>query len=132
VETPGECSAKIVLIVDDDPQIRRLCRTVLEKNHYFVKEASNGKEALAALKESVVDVMVLDLSMPEVDGLEVLNVVHVKLPKLKVIAISGFMGGTMLEVAKAYHVAATLTKPFSSDSLLSVVCNLLAAGGESD
>ncbi|HMD69758.1 MAG TPA: response regulator [Bryobacteraceae bacterium] len=115
-----------ILVVDDDPQVRTLCRTTLEESGYFVKEAGNGKEALRALEETAFDLVALDLSMPDMDGFEFLKVVRVRLPKPKVVVMSGFMGGTMLPTAKLFGALATLAKPFSPDSLLSAVSEALA------
>lgn len=117
---------RAVLVVDDDPQVRTLCRTTLEESGYFVKEAANGKEALTATEETAFDLVALDLSMPDMDGFEFLKVVRVRVPKPKVIAMSGFMGGTMLPTAKLFGAFATLNKPFSPDSLLSAVREALA------
>jgi two-component system NtrC family sensor kinase len=115
-----------VLIVDDDPQIRKLCRLTLQEKGYGVQEATNGKKALAAIEEGNCDLIVLDLSMPDMDGIEFLMAVRAELPKLKIIVMSGFMGGTMLPTAKLLGGAATLPKPFSPESLLSLVDEALA------
>jgi DNA-binding NtrC family response regulator len=118
-----------ILLVDDDPQIRALCRVALEETGYLVREARDGEEALTAIKETPCDLIVLDLSMPDVDGFEFLSAVRPKVPKLKVIVVSGFLGGTMLKAAKLLGAAATLAKPFSADSLLLLVNEVLATEG---
>jgi CheY-like chemotaxis protein len=121
--------APSILIVDDLAEITRLGRRILEEIGYFVTEASSGKEALAALETTFFDLIVLDLSMPEMDGFEFLNAVRGELPELKIIIMSGFMPATMLHAAKLSGATATLAKPFSADSLLSVVCQVLAESG---
>ena len=118
-----------ILIVDDDAQVRRLCRLALEESGYLVGEATNGKNALAAIEETDFDLIVLDLAMPDMDGFEFLKTVHVKSPNLRIVVISGFLGGTMLPAAKLLGGTATLAKPFSPESLLLVVSEVLAKRG---
>jgi CheY-like chemotaxis protein len=120
-----------ILVVDDNPQVRTLCRTTLELENpgYIVVEASSGREALAAIKETPFDLIILDLSMPDTDGFEFLKAVRVELPKLKIICISGFMGGRMLHSAKLLGATATLDKPFKPDQLLSLVYEVLSEKG---
>jgi CheY-like chemotaxis protein len=118
-----------ILIVDDDPQVRTLCRRTLEGAGYLAREAGNGKEALAAIGESAFDLILLDLCMPGKDGFEFLESVRAELPKLKIVVISGFMSATMLPAAKLFGATATLAKPFSPDSLLSAVRQALPGKG---
>jgi CheY-like chemotaxis protein len=114
-----------VLIVDDDPQVRTLCRIVLEDPGYIVVEASSGQQALAVIKKTPIDLILLDLSMPDMDGFEFLKAVRAESPTFKIIAMSGFLNKTMLPAARLLGSAATIAKPFSPDSLRSVVCKLL-------
>jgi DNA-binding response OmpR family regulator len=116
-----------ILIVDDDAQIRTLCKHVLAENEYLVMEASNGKEALALFGTAVFNLVVLDLSMPDMDGLELLQAVRLEWPRPRTIVMSGFMHGTMLRVAALSGADATLAKPFSTKALLSVISEVLAA-----
>src|ERR1017187_4583809 len=128
-QTPVDCMHHPILVVDDDRPIRSLCRLTLEESGYLVSEATNGKNALAAIEETEFDLIVLDLSMPDMDGFEFLKGVRAKSPKPKLLVISGFLGGTMLAAAKLFGAAATLAKPFSPDSLILVVSEVLARKG---
>jgi CheY-like chemotaxis protein len=67
--------------------------------------------------------------MPDMDGFEFLKAVRARSPKPTIVVISGFLGGTMLRAAKLFGAAATLAKPFSPDSLLLVVSEVLASKG---
>ena len=117
---------RTILVVDDDPQVRKLCRTALEAFGYSVKEAGEGKEALATVKHDAVDLILLDLCMPDMDGIEFLKALRTELPQSKVITMSGFMGGVMLPAAKHLGGAASIAKPVSPDSLVSLVDEVLA------
>jgi two-component system cell cycle sensor histidine kinase/response regulator CckA len=85
-----------ILIVDDDPQVRKLFHQVLNKAGYSVHDACNGLEAQALVQRVHFDVMILDLNMPEMDGFEVLKFARSALPALKIIVASGYMQGATL------------------------------------
>lgn len=63
---------KIILLVDDDAFVRKICRGILEPGGYKVNDAENGKQALVRIKEERPDLVVLDLLMPEMGGEETL------------------------------------------------------------
>ena len=71
---PGKpARGPLVLVVDDDPQVREVVRINLEMEGYAVREAANGEEGLAALEEEAPDLILLDVLMPQVDGWEMLR-----------------------------------------------------------
>lgn len=78
-----------ILIVDDEPTIREVGKMLLESQGYEVITAGDGFEALLALKRSLPDVIISDLSMPNMNGFEFLSVVRRRLPTIPVIVISG-------------------------------------------
>ena len=80
-----------ILIVDDDTQVRRIMRIFLTKQGYHVHEAKNGQQALAIVEEHALDLVFLDLVMPEMDGFEVLQNIKQRCPKLGVIILSGLI-----------------------------------------
>jgi CheY-like chemotaxis protein len=82
-----------VLIVDDEPRLRELGRHVLESQGYEVLCAEDGFEALAALKQSLPDMIISDLQMPNMSGFEFLSVVRQRFPAIPVIVISGEFAG---------------------------------------
>jgi CheY-like chemotaxis protein len=116
---------KVILVVDDNSDHRKGFRILLENSGYSVVECNSGKEALRTLEKTNFDLMTLDLSMPDVDGFEVLRVVRSKHPELKVVVVSGFLQGSMNEAAKMLGAAVTLDKTVAADLLLPVVQGLL-------
>lgn len=78
-----------ILVVDDEPLIRQTSALVLAERGYEVLTAGDGFEALVELRESLPDVIISDLSMPNMSGFEFLSVVRRRFPHIPVIAISG-------------------------------------------
>jgi CheY-like chemotaxis protein len=118
-------TAKSVLIADDDPGVRGLFRLTLEKAGYQVMEAANGKEAMRVLHERAVHLVLIDLVMPEQEGLETIPQIKAGFPATKMIAISGAFGGAFLAAAEALGADAVLLKPIQPDILLGTVRQVL-------
>jgi DNA-binding NtrC family response regulator len=78
-----------VLVVDDEAAIRRALRDILEFEKYDVVEATNGTECLVKLKQGKFDVIVLDIKMPQMDGMDALDRIGILSPETPVIMISG-------------------------------------------
>ncbi|MCQ2592989.1 MAG: response regulator transcription factor [Treponema sp.] len=93
-----------ILVVDDDKNIRRLIQAVLESANYSVSTASNGEEALDVLEKEVVDLVVLDIMMPKMDGYQFTEVIRQQKNDLPILMVSakqlpsdkhkGFLVGT--------------------------------------
>ena len=118
-------STQRILIVDDDTTILESFSKILALGGYSVATVSSGKEALAAIQAGPFDLVILDLSMPEPDGFDVLRFTHSKMPALKLLAISRAMHGVVLDAAKALGATATLDKLLAPDLLLTIVSQLL-------
>ena len=84
-----------------------------------------GKRGTDSSRKKNFDLMTLDLSMPDVDGFEVLRVVRSKHPGLEIVVVLGFLQGSMNRAAKALGAVVTLDKNVATDSLLTVVDGLL-------
>lgn len=82
-----------ILIVDDEPELRRVAKALLEAQGYEVQGAEDGFEGLAALKQSLPDIIISDLQMPNMNGFEFLSVVRRRFPLIPVVAISGEFTG---------------------------------------
>jgi CheY-like chemotaxis protein len=114
-----------ILIVDDDPQVLKYLTAVLVRAGYSVVSTASGKDALEVAAGGSVGLIILDLSMPEPDGFEVLKVLRARVPGPKIIVISGAIGGVLLDAAKYFGASAALDKPVSAQQLLETVGNLL-------
>ncbi len=82
-----------ILIVEDDPGLRQLGKLLLGAQGYEVRGAEDGFEGLAALKQSLPDIIISDLQMPNMNGFEFLSVVRRRFPTIPVIVISGEFSG---------------------------------------
>lgn len=115
---PAQANRKIkVLVVDDDPQIRELLRTFLKPRDYTVFSAANGWEALEQVHKEPPHVMLLDVNMLGMDGLEVLKQVKEKDNKINVIMMSASEIPGMRNNAQALGAVEFLSKPFPFQSL---------------
>jgi CheY-like chemotaxis protein len=83
-----------ILVVDDEPVIRETSALVLSDQGYEVRTAGDGFEALVELRQALPDMIISDLSMPNMSGFEFLSVVRRRFPHIPVIAISGQYNGT--------------------------------------
>ncbi len=113
-----------LLIVDDEPRIRDLVRMNLELEHYSVEEANNGIEALAKLRDMLPDLIILDVSMPEMDGFEALR--HIReVSTVPVIMLT--VRQSEADRIRGLDLGADdyLAKPFSPPELLSRIRALL-------
>ena len=125
----GTPRAATILVVDDMAGIRGFVRKVLTGAGYRVMEAENGIEALQQMNASVVDLVLTDLVMPEMEGLEVIRRVCKERPELKIIGMSGAFGGQFLKPAELLGAHARLAKPIRPDDLLDTVRRVLMEAG---
>lgn len=118
-----------LLVADDDLAIRSTLVRGLEAHGYDVDTASNGLEALEALADGDYDLVLTDINMPSMDGIELLLKLVEQRPGLKVIAISGgglFPKHELLEDARILGAVDVLEKPFDIGSLVARVQDALA------
>jgi DNA-binding response OmpR family regulator len=123
-----------ILVVDDEPEVGEAIRRVLERAGFSVAVATSADLGLLALEDDQPDIVVTDVIMPKVHGLDLIKIVRERYPRVRVIAISG--GGSFGPLAykpdaistHAYLAAAReagaeeiLTKPFDMSDLLAAV-----------
>ncbi|CBE67557.1 MAG: response regulator [Candidatus Methylomirabilis oxygeniifera] len=110
-----------ILLVDDEPEIRRLLSRHLQRLGYTVREAGDGEEAVAAATAEIPDVVITDMSMPRLDGLELLERLRSMDPGLPVIVLTGH--GSIENVIAAMRRGAAfdyLLKPLQDLTVLEV------------
>ena len=111
-----------ILIIDDEEIIRALLRSVLEAAGYEVTEAANGRIGLELYRQNPMDLVITDILMPELNGLDMLLELTREFLRAKVIAISGAgEEKNVLDVAKLLGARQTFQKPFSVSKLLGAV-----------
>ena len=111
-----------ILIIDDEALIRALLRTTLEAAGHEVMEAPNGRIGLELYRLRPTDLVITDIVMPELNGLDMLLELTREFIHAKVIAISGARGEkNVLDVAKLLGARRTFQKPFSMSKLLDAV-----------
>lgn len=117
-----------ILIADDDAGVRSVLARHLGSAGYEVLEATDGRSCLDVLRRTPVDLVIVDIYMPDVDGIAVIAQARRDLAHVPILAMSG--GGTVprertLEIAQRLGATRTLTKPFERDELLALVRELV-------
>ena len=128
IALPPPAHGELVLVVDDEENVRRITRRILEHHGYRVIAASDGAEALARFQQhrATVRVVVTDLLMPFMDGPGFIHAVHQIDPTMRVIAVSGHAVAPDQQPLQAgTDVFAFLAKPYSQQSLLQTVADAL-------
>jgi CheY-like chemotaxis protein len=118
-----------ILVIDDDASLRRLLRLALERRGYAVVEAANGAAGLAAYAVEPADVVITDMQMPVMDGLQLMMALHRMYPTANIIALSA--GQQTLALARPF-TQRTFAKPFPLRPLLAAVDDLVAAVAPSE
>jgi len=120
-----------ILVVDDDPMITMFLRSVFENAGYSVTEASDGKVATKLYREEPSDLIILDLVMPEKEGIETIMELRRDFPDVKIIAITGGLKGqseVLLTAAKDLGASHTFKKPLNSTEILEAAEKIISGG----
>ncbi|HRI89636.1 MAG TPA: response regulator, partial [Candidatus Hydrogenedentes bacterium] len=117
-----------ILIAEDDDTQRLILHDILKTSQYDVTTTASAKEALAALRDDTFSVLLTDMRMPEVDGLELLRQAKRMRPELEVVVMTAF--ATVQTAVKAMKEGATdyLAKPFDKDELLVTIERAIERG----
>ncbi|MDZ7966911.1 MAG: PAS domain S-box protein [Nostoc sp. DedSLP03] len=121
---PGE--GELILVVDDEPQIREIVTIILENHNYKILTASNGIEAIAlyAQYEHQINAVLMDLIMPEMDGIIAIRTLRRMNMQVQIIACSGLNSMEIFAQSADANVQAVLLKPYTGRELLKTLHNL--------
>ena len=113
-----------ILIIDDDEQILKMLKQAIERKGYKVTTATNGVEGIKLYKETLADVVITDIVMPEMEGLEAIRKLRKEYKDIKIIALSG--GGFVdpkeyLKLAKHFGAQYTFSKPADLREIFSAI-----------
>ena len=119
-----------ILIVDDDQVVLTSCKRILESEGYSASLTSSVKEALQMLEEKKYDILLVDIIMPEYDGMYLIGNVRENLPHLPILVMSGYP--TPETISSGMQMGAThfIAKPFTPDELIAAVQKALLKGQE--
>jgi signal transduction histidine kinase len=111
----------LVLIIDDEPSIRDGCRQALEKSGYAVLDAGEGDEGIKIARDAKPDIALIDLKMPGISGMEIIEILSRDVPDTVLVMITGY--ATIVSAVEAIQKGTYdyLPKPFSPDQLRAVV-----------
>jgi CheY-like chemotaxis protein len=118
-----------ILVIDDEPVVREALTLVLRSAGYEVQCAVDGRKGLQAFRQRRPDIVISDIMMPEMEGLETIMQLRILTQDCPIIAISGggwFGKRDFLHAAIELGATAALTKPFKSAELLQIVADCLA------
>lgn len=110
-----------VVIIDDEKDMCWLLENDLRKSHYHVFSANTGRDGLELVKREEPDVVLLDLRLKDVDGLNVLHKIKEIWPKIRVIIISAFGGPIVREKATSLGADGFIDKPFKSEDVVKAI-----------
>jgi len=113
-----------ILVIDDEDIVRLSCSRTLVPEGYELAMAKNGQEGLKILEEGSYDLVLTDLKMPNMDGIEVLAKIKERWPSTDVVIVTGYQ--TVETAVKAIKLGAFdyIEKPFTPDTLIATVSNV--------
>lgn len=118
-----------ILVIEDYSDTRELLATLLRRNGYNVIEAEDGVEGLLKASGTYPDLILMDLSLPAMDGVEAARRIH-QMPKLShtpIFAVSAYLTGAVKDDVRAAGCVETFPKPFDADLLLEKIRTTLDA-----
>jgi two-component system cell cycle sensor histidine kinase/response regulator CckA len=122
-------STSAILVVEDEPSVRRFVRSVLTRRGYTVLQASGGLEAISLMLsfDGDIPLVISDIDMPGVNGFDFANQLQIDRPSTEVLYMSGLTGSVAVDSIRRVKPQSILEKPFSPEELLARVEAILTA-----
>ncbi len=125
----GQATLGRILVVDDEPDVRKIVRLYLEKAGYDVTEAEDGQQAGQEIKSGenplLLDVILTDIRMPKLNGLEAIQFFQQEFPRVSLIVLTGFPDLTMATSLMKNGIIDYLVKPVEKEKLLTAVAKAM-------
>jgi len=115
-----------LLIVDDNEGVRHLVSRWLERAGFRVEEASDGAEAVEMVRKDPPDVILADIRMPKIDGIELARIVKSEFPHVKIILMTAYSSPQTIAQAKREGVDDYLEKPFTKDQVEKMALDIIS------
>ncbi len=129
----GRKSEGLVLVVDDEPDVRKVVRMTLEKAGYDVIEAEDGEKAIADVKKDenmlLLTLIITDIRMPNMNGIDVINYYQKQWPSIPLIVLTGFPDLDMATSMLQHGVVDYLVKPVEAEKLRASVAKAIEQRG---
>jgi CheY-like chemotaxis protein len=117
-----------LLIVDDNEGVRHLVSRWLERAGFSVHEARDGAEAIDLVRKDPPDIILADIRMPKIDGIELARIVKSDYPGIKIILMTAYSSPQTIAQARREGVDDYLEKPFTKDQVERITMEVLSAG----
>jgi DNA-binding response OmpR family regulator len=127
---PQTCLGRIplianVLIIDDDPGIRKMLSTLLENEGYLTEIVGKGKDAVKACKKTPFDIALIDIGLPDLQGIELIRMLKEAQPRIITIIVTGIPSLENAVKAVNERADAYITKPIQTGELVTTIAKLL-------
>jgi CheY-like chemotaxis protein len=118
-----------ILVVDDEPAVREITKASLENNNYQAMTANDGIEAVAlyAQHKEKISAAIIDMMMPDMDGVTTISTLQKMNPLLRIVAVSGLATSEQVPLDKASKLIAFLPKPYTAQELLKTLHSVISS-----
>jgi len=118
-----------ILVVDDDPIVLDSCRLVLEAEGFDIASVPSADKALETMENDDFDLLLVDVKMPEHDGMYLMQEIEKKWPQIPIVVMSGYPTPETIANGMKMGAAKFIPKPFTPDELIEIVRQVFQKGG---